>query len=98
PHAPPPSPTRRSSDLTQPALASPFLPSLGAGQSKALGRWPRNPPPPNTVPGGTGRQSNGVCWPATGPSASAVVPLWNNRSLPGRSEEHTSELQSPYDL
>src|SRR5207248_10483821 len=70
-------------------------------------RWP----PPGTTPtspAATSRRSCRPCWTAAGrtpprpsrPGCPTPAPRWPRSSPTGlaRSEEHTSELQSPYEL
>src|SRR5207248_11464710 len=89
-------PTRRSSDLTR------VLPSLSG--SPAV-RFKCNPTPSDSVP----RSAATACshpgaftsteTDDTTPAACASrMPSFTPDDSPKRSEEHTSELQSPYDL
>src|SRR5207248_8904797 len=80
-------PTRRSSDLTRPA---PWT-SPGRGAT-ARWRWPPQAGLRSCVP-------TGPCVPSLLLTAPPSVLSRTSRCPPSvRSEEHTSELQSPYDL
>src|SRR5207248_10335246 len=48
--------------------------------------------------GGLGREVHMLLRAAVLPGSEVVLPLLASPALIGRSEEHTSELQSPYDL
>src|SRR5207248_9263469 len=85
-------PTRRSSDLCRPALRSP--PNSAQGNCRIRQTRAKLPPttassPPTFLPV--------VCWPGD-----CWQPLSRRKTAQppefARSEEHTSELQSPYDL
>src|SRR5207248_10445782 len=91
-------PTRRSSDLAAPAQTSrsetPSRPSISTEAASRLLSAPQvSTSPPNTL-----RPTSATSTPR--PELSRQVVRADIAGIPrlGRSEEHTSELQSPYDL
>src|SRR5207248_9627417 len=68
--------------------------ALPISRSSAVGNcWPRGTSTGWSAPATPARSSPGACGPASSSGAST-----GPEELAGRSEEHTSELQSPYDL